>query len=516
MPHDPFESPSRNQPCWCGSSRKYKLCHGTGPRWPAGAPLPEEEPKDGIWISPDTTLSQKALDGLVAQMSGAPIWAPSDEPKQRPLVVEEFSARLASVPLLRPTVSLKAIAAERNDGLDALGLGSDDSDRVLRRLRDCSGGDRERLADAVFGAGKRTLDRLREQSMEAEPPVALWAGGADPARIAGQTLLWADHYLVDDAVAAALLTGDDEQLAQSLAAELRLRPLLEAGVVVLVPEQLAQVLAAQPAYAATEEDLGRADFLKLVLSQLWLEGPTAREALLVHARDGDDLGQVFFYGRIEATGDDGTFTTSSLVDRYDPAHDYRPWMEQVRRQSAAQLVQELNLNVAIAQHLGGQRLALTPFEARLLRGKGQGAGTPSPLLWTDVPSLPSADAATIAHIAAEDATVAALRQTVRRGLVSASGNGGRHGAAEIAQQLREDAEALRTSMQRDRLWQVGAPGGLGVAGLVLGAVTGGPLGAAAAALSAVAGLTPAIADRRAQKSQAAYAVLLADRRARAR
>jgi hypothetical protein len=71
-------------------------------------------------------------------------------------------------------------------------------------------------------------------------------------------------------------------------------------------------------------------------------------------------------------------------------------------------------------------------------------------------------------------------------------------------------------MRRDRIWRVGTPGGLGVAGLILGTVASGPLGLAAAAVSAAAGLAPAVADRAAHRSQAGYAVLLADRAARKR
>jgi hypothetical protein len=477
--------------------------------------LPDKEPDDGLWIAPDVALSRQALGDLMKQMEGAPIWAPSSEPKQRPLIVTSFSERLAGIEPDRPTLSFGEIAAERMDALDALGLGSDDPERLRKHLLAISSEDHEALIRTVFRAGKATLDRLRENTTQDERPTTLWASSGNARRVAAQTLLWADHYLVNDALASALLDSpsraDAPELAPALLAEFQLRPLLQAGVVVLVPQEVAQVLAADDAYRATKSDLDDPVFVRYVASQLWTEGPTAREVLFVHARDGNDLGQMFSYGHIDGKNDDGTFTTSQLAHRYDPAHDYSPWIEHVLRQSTAARVQRLNLNVAIAETLGGQCLVQTPFEARLLSRKGVGASKASPLLWADIPSIPEADPDTLARIAAEDDTVKALRRTVRRGMNAAVGDGGRAAAEEIAEQLREEAELLRVTMQRDRVWRLAAPGGLGVAGLIVGGLAGGPVGVAAAALGAAAGLVSNVADRATHRSRAAYAVLLADR-----
>jgi hypothetical protein len=465
-------------------------------------------------------LSAEALQDLMAQMRGSPVWAPSSEPTQRPLIVEALSVRLASLARASPSLTFRQIALERMDAIDALGLGSEDPEYLSQRLTELAPADWEALAAAVFQSGKATLDRLREHAEAPESPVALWAGGADAFRVVGQTLLWADHYLVDDATAEVLLESPERpeprQLCDALARESRLRPLLEVGILLLVPEQVAHVLVAETAYAATAVDLEDPAFARYVVDQLWLEGPTAREVLFVHARDGDDLGQMFFYGRMDEANDDGTFT-SALAHRYDPGHDYRPWMDQVLRQTAARRVQHLNLDLAVAAAVGGRRLALTPFEARLLRQKGAIAAEPSPLLWADVPSLPSADPATLARIANEDATVAALRQTVRRAMSAAGGSeGGRIAAEEIGVQLREDAQSLQATIRRDHLWRIAMPSGLGAAGLVIGAVAAGPVGLVVAALGTAAGLVPAIADHGAHRANAAYAVLLADRSRRDR
>src|SRR5437660_8857925 len=118
MRRNPLAPFSRNQPCWCGSGRKYKMCHGRGPRWPPGARLPESPPEEGgIWVAPDVHFTEEALADLTQQMKGSPIWGPSEQPEQRPLLIDSFSARLAEIPAQDPVLSLSEAGMMRNDAL---------------------------------------------------------------------------------------------------------------------------------------------------------------------------------------------------------------------------------------------------------------------------------------------------------------------------------------------------------------------------------------------------------------
>ncbi|HMJ36762.1 MAG TPA: SEC-C domain-containing protein [Baekduia sp.] len=508
-------SPGRNDPCWCGSMNKYKSCHGRGPQFGPGAALPSDDPEDGsIWIAPDTALAPEAIQDMMRNLRGAPINAPSSEPEQRPRRINAFSQTLAEAAVGAPPLTLKEIAAERVGGIDALGLGSEDVTYLRSRLADFSPEAHEELLGVIFRAAKSTLDRLRHDATLVDAPTALWARSGDARRLAGQTLLWADHYLVADRVAAHFLDcperGRLAGAAEGLAAEAQLRPLLQAGAVALVPEEAAEVLVAEEAYATTDESLAQEAFVVWVMSQLQISGPTEREVVFVNALDAHDLGEMFFHARIDEANDDGRFTTSMLRRRYDPAYDYKPWIAQVRRQVAAHRIQQLNFDLAVAETLGGQLLATSLFDARLLGRLGRDAATPQHLIWADVPMLPTADPDTLVRIAAEDELVEALRRTVRRGMAAAAGPSGQTAAVEIAAQLREDAAQLERTIRRDQIWKLAGPAAAGVAGLGLGAVVG-PLGFAAAALGMAGAVSPLIADRRARREQAAYAVHIADR-----
>lgn len=471
-------------------------------------------------MAPDVALDPEAMEDLTRQMAGAPIWAPTEEPEQRPLIVDSFSARLAELPPREPLLSLREAGVARNDAVAALGLASEDEEYLRERLSSISAADHADLVKAVFSTGKETLDRLRAEAASREAPTALWTGDTDPRRMTGQTLLWADHYLAEDRLAEDLLRRPDRReaasLASALAREARVRGLLEIGAVALVPQAVIAMLTADVAYTATEADLESRELVEWVMSQLMTEGPTRREVLFVTARDHDDLGQMYFYNRIEQDEqgraiepEEGVFQTSALVDRYDPEYDYGPWIAHTRRQSAAMLLQKFNFDLAIAEAVGGNYVATTPFAGRLLARKGGEAALPQPLVWADVPVLPEADAETLARIAAEDESVEALRRTVRRTFSTASGDALQDAADELAAQLEEDAAVLQRAISREDRWKVAVPASLSLAGIVIGGFTGGLLGAAAGALGGLAGLAPVHADRAARRENPAYAVVLA-------
>jgi len=235
------------------------------------------------------------------------------------------------------------------------------------------------------------------------------------------------------------------------------------------------------------------------MGELEIEGPTAREVVFVRARDDLRLGSIFFYGRITDVSEaDATVNfTSTSLGRYDPDHDY-----------------STNRSLAFGEALGAQYVTHSLFEGRLLQRKGRPLATPAPLMHANVPILPEAPPDVLARIAAEDEVVAGLRSAVRRSfrhVRAGSDAEGRAVAEGLAQELDEAARRLEERMRVDRRWKVGAPVLLGAGAVAIGAVAGGPLGAAGAALSALGGLTPAVADRAAYRRDPGFALVLARR-----
>ena len=107
------------------------------------------------------------------------------------------------------------------------------------------------------------------------------------------------------------------------------------GFVACVPKDLAVVLTNDIVIQTTEADLTRTDILNWVMGELQIEGPTAREALFLRARDGlgPDDETFFLHGRIDPTSlDDESRTFSTrMLGPYDPSFDYGPWIDQCRR-----------------------------------------------------------------------------------------------------------------------------------------------------------------------------------------
>lgn len=115
------------------------------------------------------------------------------------------------------------------------------------------------LVHLVFDLARATLDRLRDQASLEERPTALWSEERDSARLVGQTLLWADHYLVPDGMAEELLDSPGRAEAPRLERALRdllaVRSLVELGVVVPVPDEVLTVVTAKASSEAAERDI---------------------------------------------------------------------------------------------------------------------------------------------------------------------------------------------------------------------------------------------------------------------
>jgi len=451
----------------------------------------------------------------MSQMTGAPIYMPSEEMQQSPLRVSEFSARLAEVEALQPTLPFPVIGQQRFEILENLGLTQ--SGGLQTRLQELSPDEFDELIHATFSTARSTLDRLIEQAAEQERATALWGDGVALPRLISQTLFWADHYLASDDLAQELIRHprieEAPKLAFALESLVELQPLVEMGVVVLVPEEVLATLTADEVLATTDRDLEDDQLKAWLLNQMETEGPTAREVLFVRPRDSwEEQGAMYFYGHLIGKPDkDGIVNTVSLQD-YNPQFDYSSWIDQSRRQTASSYLQQANQKVITAEALGAEVLANSPFEAQLLKRKGRHLIGADALLRAEVPTPVDISATDLAKIASEDEAVAALRFTVRRAFSKARGNGEEltDSASELVEDLEQQAHQLERQLKNDRAWRVAVPAGAGVASLLIGGALAGPVtGAAAAAMGSLGSLAPYVADRRERREQPAFALLLA-------
>jgi hypothetical protein len=255
-----------------------------------------------------------------------------------------------------------------------------------------------------------------------------------------------------------------------------------------------------------------------VRDQLILEGPTAREALFV--RVIDDLSQhadiFWLYSHIDPGSlDEETrrFTTRMLLP-YDSARDYGPWKQQVSDSAISSYVQRTNERVVTADVFGAEYVAASMFEARLLRRRrgGDHHGVPQAAMWADVPQLPNLTAPDLVKLLQNEQAVEDLRRSVRASLVTARTPGERvDRLTDLAHDLEASSHRLGRAAETDRMWQAAAPGGLGLASLVIGALNGGLAPIAAGTAGLLAGLAPYLGTRITARREAAYLFVMARR-----
>jgi len=107
----------------------------------------------------------------------------------------------------------------------------------------------------------------------------------------------------------------------------------------------------------------------------------------------------------------------SPTDR--PAFDYSEWIDQSKRQTAAQLLQQTHIDLAIAESVGGHYVVSTPFRARLLDRICVEHGNPGQaLFWADIPILAGSPPPALAAAAQAEDAVEAMRDVVRRGFAA--------------------------------------------------------------------------------------------------
>lgn len=417
-----------------------------------------------------------------------------------------------------PALPLREVAQARFAALDGLGLTNGQT--LHERIWSLSTPDLQALRYAVFDTAKATVDTLRAFAGASVSPTAIWTDSPRPLDVIRNTMLWADHYLCADPLFESLCR--EEPLAASLEtcirAQLTMRKLLELGVLVPVSEDIATVITNDVVMRSTDQDLQNTTLTAWLMDELIIEGPTAREAVFVRARDGDHDEMFFLYGRIDPnplSGEEGTFSTT-LLGQYDPAHDYTPWIGSCRRQAAARFLQNVNRNAAVAEALGGRCVTTSPFRARILRRRGATPSPPGSAVWASVPCFAETDSGRLAAIVQEDDVVESLRESVRRAFARLEGLDPYRqveGIEEMSTELAEASRHLERQIRSERRWSLLVPSMLTIGSIGLATTAGGPA-IASAVLGAAASFAPYVALAQARKANPAFALLLSQDRHR--
>lgn len=500
---DPLKPFQPNAPCWCGKAKKYKHCHGS--RAHLSHPGQEVPPptNDSYYLSPNLRMRKDALK--LSMDTGAPLYAPGFELSARPIPVSDFVAAV-EMDLSSPVMTPKALGELRFHIYDeVVGNGS----------KSLTSGQLDNLKAGISALAAQTLRALDALKAETPGPNLLWSDSLTGDQIAGRTMLWAEHVCVPDTVFSLLSSESDEaSIRRAIAKQRYLAPLISAGYVIPVPQELAVAVRAEAVVRKTQEDLDRIEIQRWVESQLILEGPTAVEALFAMAKDDTErFPRFWLHGRTlaESGAAEREFSVQ-MLHPYEPDFDYGPWISQVKRQATAHFVQRTNARLVTGTSFGADYLTRSPFEGRLLHRLGwQQPTEPSSALWADIPTLGRADPEALARALRDSDAVADLRAELASAVRHAKDPEERtHAVAELADRLDRAGHKLHTQIATDRRWQFVGPGLLGLGSVALG-LAGGLPGVAAAALGMASGLMPTIASRKNRRTEAAFVFYSAHR-----
>lgn len=286
---DPLADLGRNEPCWCGSQRKYKFCHGNKrPASAPGAALPTDAPGTR-YISPTVSVDLDALTGSLR--AGTPITLPPPEPTPH------------SIPYTNWEQDLPSAVLDPSEPMDPASLGRLRVD-VLRHISRKRNGEEppsDEVLEALYRLAGETIKTVDSLSREQPKLTVLWNEELDVSVFIGRTLLLADHVLVPDNIFSAIQrSADMAAIGRHAREQLVHADLIASGAAIPVPNGVAMAHRGPAAQRLTADDLSNERLVAWVRDQLIFEGPTAREALLVSA--GDDLStkpaQFWMYGRI--------------------------------------------------------------------------------------------------------------------------------------------------------------------------------------------------------------------------
>jgi hypothetical protein len=500
---DPLAPYSRNEPCWCSSGLKYKYCHGIHrPESSPGAPVPPDE-EGSKYVSPNTRIPTSIL--LDSMRSGFPMTQAAPGPAPKMITFTNWEKDLTSAVADDGSV----MGVEQLGGLRV---------EVLRRLASLPDTDDQLAPNIVRAVYELTAESVRTvaQLSRATPrPVVLWNQELDLAEFLGRTLLLADHVLFDDGVFDTLLRdGRNHDVREAARTQLANAELLNSGIAIPVPTGVAKAAHGDVVHQLTSNDLQSTALADWVRSQLIIEGPTAREALLIRAIDdlSREPANLAFYARIipgSLNDDEGSFQ-SGLLMPFDPAHDYRPWIKQSEDSAVSTFVQRTNQRIVTADVFGAEYVSASMFEARLLRNRGheRRMGAAQAAIWADIPGLTTLTSPDLSRVLKNESAIADFRRQVSAALKTARTDGDNVDAiTELTHQLEAASHNLQRSSRTDALWSGGVPG---VSAAIAG-YAGGLLAAGAAGV--VGAIAPALGTRLSRRREASYLFVMA-RRAR--
>lgn len=504
---NPLSAIGRNERCWCGSGRKYKRCHGDHqPASRPGDPVPAET-EAGIYISPTILL---AHDAMSMRRGEVPMALPADGPTAKRIEYTNWDEDLLKAAgTADPPMSPSDLGRLRVEAMRRIAtLPTDDCEPT------------DKIKQGLFGLAAESLRTVSALLAKSPKPSILWNEELDPASFLGRTLLLADHVAMgDDVFQAVLRRASSASLKRAAERELEMAELLEAGIVIVVPVGVAMAVGGSSAISLTDSDLRDAALVSWVRDQLILEGPTAREALLVRAVDDLDTQhqQFWLHGHIdpESFTEDNRFETR-LLRPYDPTYDYGPWIKQVQDSAVSYYVQRTNQRLVAADFFGAEYVSASLFEARLIaRGRrGQEATEAQAAVWADVPLLPHLSGPDLLRLVRYEDAVDDLRRQVRASLSAARTVGDQTEAlTDLAHELEASSHRLEKTVRSDKLWQLALPGGLGAANLLIGSLSGGLLPVAGGVVSLLAGVAPFLGARLNARREAAFLFVSARRSA---
>lgn len=494
---DPLAPFDRQDPCWCGSGKIYRLCHKrfASPRHPPGAPVGSDDDKF-ISLSPDVRLARAAIPSMVP--AGAPLTLPPNGPTPRPLNETAFDRAVAT-----STSDVDPATAQE------LGRARIALLRELAALPDTA----LPLQDNFFAAiasfavdAWKTSTALRQSTPRR---TILWNEELAVNKLIGRTLLLADHVLYPDSLLNALSSEPTARGMRALAnEELEYQHLLRAGHVLPVPDGVAQFIGGASIQQATDGALANERLVEFVRSQLVVEGPTAREVLFINAIDDIDTGSsMWFYGHFDPpSGDEADRSVGvRMLQQYDPAHDYSAWIRQETNRALATYLQRTERRLAVADVLGAEYVAASPFEARMLQRRGiHEPSLANATLWADIPELANLGAKDLARMLSAEEAVEDLRARVRIAMEAAPNFGAQISSIRaVAADIEQASRLLEKRMATSRSLAFAAPAIAGGLGLVVGAA-GGVAGFLGAALGLASAISPAIGDRLNQRREAAF------------
>lgn len=466
-------------------------------------------------------MSDEEIKALIRTTAGAPILEPEAHPASGVGFFTPGSMLVVSGPPNEPLMTFAEIGQHRFAVLDELGFGK--PERRAERAVGLTADDRSALDEICIGLGKATFDRVRSKARDPRAATMVWAPDAQPHRVPGQTLLWAHHYLVPDRLGEIILQGTSlDDLGKAISQLYHLRPLIERGLVVPLLET--HLVGPEPVELSVLRDLTDPKIRSWLDEQLIVEGPTAREALLISARDDNRGPQPFFFPYLQP-GDQDTdqlIVTESMVSylgrEYDSEKDYGQFIQDCREMAAAILLREINVAVGLSIATRARLVTASPFRARLLAMKNAAIDSAAAaLMWADVPVLADASPEDLAYLADEEETVQALREDVRQAFARSGqdAESAAEDARELIERIRNSTGKFERRMDAARRGHVRS--GVLIAGsLAIAAATDSWPGAVGAGLQAWHHRGQYRDIQREQKGHAAYAFVSLKRRADSR